>query len=77
MCTGSGVYTSSYTITLGVGSYPVLASLIPNGQLFTGSSGNGTLTVLPPQTITFSSIPSGAAGTPVALIASATSNLPR
>jgi hypothetical protein len=74
--TGSGTYTTSYTITQGAGTYPISA-VLASTSFASGGSGGATLTVtLKPQTISFSPINSQVVGASFPLSATATSNLP-
>ena len=50
---GSGTYTTNYTITQGGGQYPISVTLVPSTLTLTGSSGTASLMVLQSQTINF------------------------
>jgi len=43
--TGGGAYTCSYTITQAAGTFPIAATLTPNGSSAQGSTGSNVLTV--------------------------------
>jgi hypothetical protein len=74
---GSGTYTSSYSIAQAPGSYPISASLTPSTLAVSGSTGNGTLMVtLKTQTISFPMIPAQVVGASVPLVGTASSGLP-